>query len=327
MVRSSQRPNLVPTSRAVPTTSKPRRCVQRDRAGVGRLDAGHHHVRARLARAGDQRAQQLGAEAAPLVAVAHVDRVLDGVPVAVLRPPGRPVREADHRRRRPPRRRPNGARGSPRARPARPRVSAAASSTWPSSARSRRCGWRGSARRRRGSASRILYSGVMSTIVDSMAAFGERLRARAAGPGLVDRAARRGVGRLPGDDQQDRARREQPDRRRARQAVGGPRAQRRRAARPGARPGGGPGRGRQAPAGRTGRPGAPGRGAGRGAPGRRHPAVARPGHRLPAPADVDARVPAPRSPRSTLPAGRPGAVPGGGVRVHRAARLGAVRAS
>ena len=218
----------------------------------------------------------------------HVHRVLDGVPVAVLGPPRRPVREADHLRRRPRRRTPSGARGSPRARPARRLVTAAASSTWPSSARSRRCVSRGSPPRRPASASLILYSGVMSTIVDSMAAFGERLRAERRARGWpIDRlAAASGVSRAMiskierGESSPTAvvlgklsaalelsiaellARRRDPAR---------------------------PGRQQRGPA--AGRRGDSASGGGLVRRAADAPRVARPGHRLPAPAGVDAAVP------------------------------------
>ena len=43
---SSQRPNLRPTSRSVPTISKPSAGVQADRRVVAADDAGHHGVEA-----------------------------------------------------------------------------------------------------------------------------------------------------------------------------------------------------------------------------------------------------------------------------------------
>ena len=80
--RSSQRPNLNPTSFRWPVCSKPRRsCIRIESAVVG-VDAGHHHVLAERAAALDQHLHQRRADALPRAAVGDVDRVLDGEAVA-----------------------------------------------------------------------------------------------------------------------------------------------------------------------------------------------------------------------------------------------------
>ncbi len=73
--RSSQRPNLQPTSRS---------------SRVARLHARDHHMLAHVPRAPDQGVQQGPAHAAPPAVPVHVHRMLDGVAIPV---PGPPVAE------------------------------------------------------------------------------------------------------------------------------------------------------------------------------------------------------------------------------------------
>ena len=164
----------------------------------------------------------------------------------------------------------------------------------------------------------ILYSGCMSTIVDSMTAFGDRLRGeRRRGAGRSSGSRRRRG--FPRDDQQDRAGREQPDRRRARQAVGCPRADVRisSAGAGGRRPGASGTR-----SARRARPRAGGAGGCAAPPTRQK-------WRDPDTGYLRRQASTPRFPAAvtevTLPPGARRALPGGGVRVHRAACLGAVR--
>ena len=74
---SSHRPSLRPTSRSVPTISKPqRRCSEIDGV-VPADDPGDHRVVAVLLCQSDELREQLTTDAGPAVVAAHVDRVLD----------------------------------------------------------------------------------------------------------------------------------------------------------------------------------------------------------------------------------------------------------
>ena len=81
--RSSQRPNLKPTSGMRPVSTKPCRQVEPDRGLVVRGDAGDHHMLAERARALDQRHDQGRGDAAAARCLGDIDRVLDGEAVAV----------------------------------------------------------------------------------------------------------------------------------------------------------------------------------------------------------------------------------------------------
>ena len=93
---SSQRPNLRPTSRSTPTSSKPHASMQPDRRLVAPDDAGHDGVEAVGAGEGDQLGEQAPADALAPRLVVDVDRVLDGGAVGRPGPVRRQGTEAAH---------------------------------------------------------------------------------------------------------------------------------------------------------------------------------------------------------------------------------------
>ncbi len=75
---SSQRPNLRPTWRSTPTSSKPHASVQGARRDATRLDAGDHAVEPRVTGDVDEPGEEQPPDPLPGVVTVHVHGVLDG---------------------------------------------------------------------------------------------------------------------------------------------------------------------------------------------------------------------------------------------------------